>query len=75
MSQRYQSGEEVKIGDRVRRADDEGKIIALQEDLPKWGVSADRASGKAMIDFQKMKLVCEDTASNEDLVFLGRAES
>ena len=74
MPQRYQSGEEVRIGDRVRCADDEGRIVALQEDLPGWGVPAEQAVGKAMIDFARMKLVCECTASNEDLVLISRVD-
>jgi hypothetical protein len=75
MTQVYQSGEEVKLGDRVRCKDDEGKIIALEHQLPAWGLTPEKAKGMVMIEYKKMKFVCEYTESNEDLEFLGRAES
>lgn len=71
--QTYLTGEEVRLGDRVRRGDDEGKIVALEDSLPECGLSVDDSRGKAMIEFKKMGLLCEETADNEDLEFVGRA--
>ena len=73
MPQVYQSGEEVLLGDRVRCKDDEGKIIALESQLHDWGLSPEDAKDKVMIEYKKMKFVCEYTETNEDLEFLGRA--
>jgi hypothetical protein len=74
MPQVYQSGEEVMPGDRVRCGDDEGTIIALEDQLSEWGLAPDEAKGHVMIEFKMMGLVCETTETNEDLVFLGRAQ-
>lgn len=74
MGQTYQNGEEVRVGDRVRRNDDEGIVVALQTQLPEWGLSPEEAKDRVMIEYQKMGFVCESTETNEDLVFLGRAE-
>ena len=71
--QKYHSGEEVRIGDRVRLQDDEGTVVALREDLPTWGLSQDGSVGKAMIELKSMGRICQDTASSEDLVFVERA--
>lgn len=57
--QTYLTGEEVRLGDRVRRADDEGRIVALEGSLPEWGLSVEDSRGKAMIEFKKMGLMCE----------------
>jgi hypothetical protein len=70
----YQSGEEVMSGDRVRCKDDEGKIIALEDQLAEWGLASDEAKGHVMIEFKMMGLVCQTTETNEDLVFLGRGQ-
>ena len=69
--QTYLSGEEVMVGDIVSWPDDRGKIVALQEDLLKWGLSREDAGGKAMIEFEKVGLVCESTAT-EDLLLIER---
>ncbi len=74
MPQFYQSGEEVKLGDRVRRAGQEGKIIALEGHLPDYGMSPEEAKGMVMIETKSSGLYCEYTETNEDLDFLGRAE-
>lgn len=69
--QTYSTGEEVRIGDQVKWPEDEGKVITLQEELWKWGLSEEDAMGKVMIEFKKMGLVCEYTDS-EDLEFIER---
>ena len=73
VTQTYLTGEEVRLGDRVRRGDDEGKIVALEEGLPAYGLSVADSRGKAMIEFKKMGLMCEWTSDNEDLKFVCRA--
>ena len=70
--QNYHSGEEVKLGDVVKWPDDEGEIVALQEDLPKWGLTQADAAGKAMIKFKRIGLVCEHTLNAEDLQLIRR---
>jgi hypothetical protein len=75
MPQFYQSGEEVKLGDRVRRVGQEAKVIALESQLSDYGMSAEEAKGMVMIETPSGSLYCEYTETNEDLDFLGRAES
>ena len=72
--QTYLNGDEVRLGDVVRWPSDEGKIVALEGDLPKWGLGKQDATGKAMIKFEKAGLVCETTAS-EDLQLIKRGEA
>ena len=71
--QTYTSGEEVRLGDIVNWPSDEGRIVALQEDLPKWGLTKEDAIGKAMIEFKKTGLVCE-TTTTEDLKLIRRGD-
>ena len=70
--QTYFNGEAVRLGDIVKWPHEEGRIVALQEDLPKWGVNPKKAAGHAMIEFKKTGLVCEETATAEDLVLVRR---
>jgi hypothetical protein len=74
MPQFYQSGKEVQLGDRVRLAGQEGKIIALESQLPDYGMSPEKAKGMVMIETKSAGLYCDYTDTNEDLDFLGRAE-
>jgi hypothetical protein len=69
----YHSGQQVLLGDRVRLAADEGRIIHLDDVLKDWGLSEEDRKGKVMIECQTMALVCEH-ADSEDLIFVGRAD-
>jgi hypothetical protein len=69
----YHTGEEVLVGDRVRLAADEGRILHLDDELAAWGLSEEERKGKVMIECRSMALVCEFAAS-KDLDFLGRAQ-
>ena len=72
MTQRYQNGEEVKLGDCVRLAGQEGKIIALEGQLPEYGISPEKAQGMVMIETNSAGLYCDYTETNEDLDFIRR---
>jgi hypothetical protein len=72
--QTYMTGEEVKVGDIVKWPTDEGKIIALQDELPKWGLAKEDAEGKAMVEFKNTGMVCLWTSS-EDLHLIKRTET
>jgi hypothetical protein len=72
--QTYLSGEEVRLGDIVKWPSDEGVIVALQDELSRLGLGAKEAKGKAMIEFKKVGLVCQPTAS-EDLKLVRRADA
>ena len=71
--QAYSSGEEVRLGDVVTWPGDQGTIIALEADLPRWGLTKEASVGKVMIRFSKTGLVCEESGS-EDLRLVRRAD-
>ena len=59
-------------GDRVRLADDEGRVTLIEDELKDWGLSEEGRQGKVMIECRSMALICE-FADSEDLIFVCRA--
>ena len=59
MSARYLTGQNAKTGDRISRQGEFGTVLAVGAELSRFGLDPDLHPNHAMIEYEKMGLVCE----------------